>query len=51
MPQMTYRFRNTGRTGKDVLNEGLKDKNIEVAPNQYETQKYNCTEVTDPNNK
>jgi len=51
MPEMTYRFKNTGRVGKDVLNEGIVDKNIDVAPNQYETLKYNCTSVTDPKNK
>ena len=48
---MTYRFKNTGREGKDVLNEGIIDKDIKVAPNQYETQKYNSTSVADPNNK
>ena len=48
---MTYRFKNTGRDEEDVLNEGIIDKNIKVAPNQYETAKYGCTAETDPNNK
>ncbi|XP_067941690.1 protein STPG4-like [Watersipora subatra] len=51
MAPMTYRFKNTGREGRDVLNEGIIDKDIKVAPNQYETLKYGCTTVNDPNNK
>lgn len=51
MPDKTYSFKNSSRVGKDILNEGIRDKHINVAPNQYETAKYNCTTVVDPKNK
>lgn len=48
---MTYRFKNTGRVGKDILNENIRDKDVKVSPNQYDTAKYLATSVNDPNNK
>ncbi|BFZ07148.1 hypothetical protein BsWGS_10187 [Bradybaena similaris] len=36
----TYRFKAGERFASDVLNFGLKDKNVNVAPNAYSTQKY-----------
>lgn len=51
MRPMTYSFKSSGRGNKDLLNEGMKDKDVNVAPNQYETEKYDATIVVDPKNK
>ena len=36
----TYGFKDTSRYGKDVLNFGKKDKDINIAPDAYNTEKY-----------
>ncbi|XP_074640056.1 protein STPG4-like [Tubulanus polymorphus] len=37
---LTYNFKSTGRKGKDLLNRGIKDKDINVSPNKYPIENY-----------